>query len=285
VIGVLLIVAFTLGMGLVGWVVVDGSSPRTIHTSDGRAINLGVSWPGALDSCVSDSTVNVLPNCYREPVDRGSFVKQPWSTYSTFAFCAVGLFILAMADRSKSRDQTWLGFVALFMGPGSALFHGTLTSWGGWGDQLSMYALLASIITCDLTHLKRRPERYTRWFIALLALATVLKGVTGELSTLVFIVMGVGTGVFALVSWGWLLKPAGYARAGLRLALAFGLLALSIVPWVLSNPFAGDPVEVPYHAAWHLLSALFVAAYAWYLRSERAYVVEQEPAPEPSLAV
>jgi len=283
-VAVLLLVVFTLGMGLVGWLVVDGSSPRTIHTSDGRALNIGISWPGELDSCVSDPTINVLPNCYREPVNRGSFVKQPWSTWSTFAFCAVGLYILAMADRNKSRDQTWLGFVALLMGPGSALFHGTLTLWGGWGDQLSMYALLACIITCDLTHLKHRPERYTRWFLEIFVAAAALNGLTGTLSTVVFIAMGVGTGVFALASRGWWLKPAGYQRLGGRLAIAFALLGLSIVPWVLSNPFAGDPVDVPYHAAWHVLSALFVGAYGWYLRSEQPYVVEREPTPEPAVA-
>jgi hypothetical protein len=285
-IGVLVLVVFTVGMGVAGWVFVDGSAPRTVHTADQRAISVGISWPGSLDACVSDPSINVLPNCYREPVDRGSFVKQPWSTYSTFAFCAVGLFILAMADRmamaneSRSRDQTWLGFVALFMGPGSALFHGTLTSWGGWGDQLSMYALLAFIVTCDVTHLRHRPDWFARLFVVSFAAAVLLNGATGALSTVVFILAGIGTGVFALGAWGWWLPAAGYSRSGGRIALAFVVLGVAIVPWVLSNPGVGDPVDIPYHATWHVLAALFVATYAWFLRSEREVPVAPAVADE-----
>jgi len=274
IIGVVVLVVFTVGMGIAGWLFVDGSTPRTVHTTDQRAISVGISWPGSLDACVTDPSINVLPNCYREPVDRGSFVKQPWSTYSTFAFCVVGLFILAMADRTRSRDQTWLGFVALLMGPGSALFHGTLTSWGGWGDELSMYALLALIVTCDATRLRRRPASFTRLFVLLFAAAAMLNGVTGSLSTFVFILAGVGSGVFALGAWGWWLPAAGYRRSGGRIASAFALLGLAIVPWVLSNPGVGDPVDIPYHATWHVLAAAFVAAYGWYLRSERQVPVE-----------
>lgn len=274
IIGVVVLVVFTVGMGIAGWLFVDGSTPRTVHTADQRAISVGISWPGSLDACVTDPSINVLPNCYREPVDRGSFVKQPWSTYSTFAFCAVGLFILARADRTRSRDQTWLGFVALLMGPGSALFHGTLTSWGGWGDELSMYALLACIVSCDATRLRRRPASFTRLFVLLFAAAAVLNGVTGSLSTLVFILAGVGSGVFALGAWAWWLPAAGYRRSGGRIASAFALLGLAIVPWVLSNPGVGDPVDIPYHATWHVLAAAFVAAYGWYLRSERQVPVE-----------
>ncbi len=292
-IGVLVLVLFTVAFGVAGWVFVDGSAPRTVHTTDQRGISVGISWPGSLDACVTDPAINVLPNCYREPVDRGSFVKQPWSTYSTFAFCAVGLFILALADRmamaertaladhTRSRDQTWLGLVALFMGPGSALFHGTLTSWGGWGDQLSMYALLAFIVTCDVTHLQHRPDWFARLFALSFAAAIVLNGATGALSTAVFILAGIGTGVFALGAWGWWLPAAGYSRSGGRIALAFVVLGVAIVPWVLSNPAVGDPVDIPYHATWHVLAALFVATYAWYLRSEREVLVEPIVVEEP----
>lgn len=287
-IGAAIIIAFTIAMGLIGWLVVDGSSDRIVRTGDGRAISVGESWPGDLDACVSDVDISVLPNCYREPLDRGSFIKQPWSTYSTLAFCIVGLIILAMADRSRSREETqtpgaiapdpWLGFVALFMGPGSALFHGTLTTWGGWGDVLSMYALLACIITCDLVRLRQRPEQFARWFVAFFAGAAVLNAVSGDANTYVFIAMGVGTGIFALVSFRRLLPRLGYSRSGPRLGLAYLLLFTAIVPWLLSRPAAGDPIDIPFHAAWHVLSATFVLSYWWYLRSERRLPVSSEAA-------
>jgi hypothetical protein len=277
--GCALLVLFMAAMGIAGKVWVDGSKERIVRVSDGRAISVGTSWPGSLDDCVTDPEINILPNCYREPVDRGSFIKQPWSTWSTLGFCLVGLFILARADRTKSTSDTWLGFVALFMGPGSALFHGTLTSWGGWGDVLSMYALLAFIVGWEISVLRHQRDRLGRWFWLLFGVSIVLKAISGALTTIVFIAFGVGTGVFVLASWTKLLGPAGFRRSGARLGLAFALLGLAIVPWLLSNPFAGDPVDVPFHAAWHLLSAAFVLSYWWYLQSERAVQVSQ-PAEE-----
>jgi hypothetical protein len=277
--GAALLGLFVVVMGGTGALLVRGLDHRPVTASDGRTVDIGVRWPGGVDSCVTDAELGVLPNCYREPVDLDAFVKQPASTASTFAFCAVGLAILLVGDRERrhrpaaarwaARDQTWLGFVALAMGPGSALFHGTLTLWGGWGDQLSMYALLAAIVATDAARLTGAPHRYPRWFWGAFAIAAVLKGVSGEAATYVFIATGVGVGVFALVSWARLLDRAGLARSGRRLALAYALLAAAIVPWLISNPSAGDPTDVPWHSAWHLLSAIFVGAYWWYLRSER----------------
>ena len=269
-----MVFVFHLGMALAGWLAVAGSSDRVVTTADGRTVDIGESWPGALDACVTDVEVDALPNCYREPVDRGSFVKQPWSTYSTLAFCVVGLVVLASADRTRRRDEAWLGFVALFMGPGSALFHGTLTRWGGWGDVLSMYALLAVIVAADVVRLRGRERELGWWWLGLFAIAPVLNALAGDLNTYVFIAMGVATGTFVLVAWLRLLPRIGVRRSGARLALAYFMLGAAIVPWVLSNPAVGDPTSVPYHAAWHVIAALFVAAY-WSYPAVR----DDEPGP------
>ncbi len=211
----------------------------------------------------------------REPIDRDSFVKQPWSTASTFAFCAVGLVILGASDRDRRRSAaqpvhhlTSLGFVALAMGPGSAVYHGTLTSWGGFFDQMSIYGLLSFIVACDVARLADRRSRFGSWFWGSLAVATVVTLVSGDAGTPVFIAVAIGVGLFALVAWSRLSGRVGVRRSGRRLALAFAALGAAIVPWVLSNPGTGDPTDVPYHSAWHVLSAAFVAAYWWYLRSE-----------------
>lgn len=267
--GIASLVAFTAAMGMAAAWIDDGTAP-SIRVADGRAVSVGSRWPGDLDDCVSDVRVPVLPNCYREEIARSGGVKQPWSTFSTAAFGAVGLWILAVADRTRRARDTWIGFVALAMGPGSALFHGTLTTWGGWGDVLSMYALLAFIVANDLAALRHEPERIGRRFWPLLAGSALVKLVSGSLTTLVFIAFGVGVGIFALVSWARLQEPAAVHRSGTRLAVAYGLLGAAIVPWVLSNPASGDPTWIPFHAAWHVLSAGFVGAYWWYLRSEAA---------------
>lgn len=272
-----LLALFTLAFGAVGAARVAGSSSRPVRTADGRVVDVGARWPGSLDACVTDAALDVVPNCYREPVDRDSFVKQPASTASTLAFCAVGIAILANIDRARrrgiapptERDEVWLGFVALAMGPGSALFHGTLTRWGGWADQLSMYALLAAIVAADAVRLTRAPAAYARWFWGAVAAAAGLKALSGDASTYVFIAAAVGVGTFALVSWARLLRRVDLTRSGARLAVAYALLGSAIVPWMVSNPSTGAPTDVPWHSAWHVLSALFVAAYWWYLRSER----------------
>ncbi len=276
--GLWLLGAFVGVLGLIGAVAVAGSAARPVEASDGRLVDIGVRWPGGLDSCVTDGTLDVLPNCYREPVDHASFVKQPVSTASTLAFCLVGLAILVTVDRERrrrapaalDRDAIWLGFVALAMGPGSALFHGTLTLWGGWADQLSMYALLAAIVATDAVRLTRSPARYPRWFWGAFATAAGLKAVSGAASTYLFIGAAIGVGTFALVSWVRLLPSVGVARSGRRLGAAYAVLGSAIVPWLVSNPSLGDPTNVPWHSAWHVLSALFVATYWWYLRSEVA---------------
>jgi hypothetical protein len=277
--GAVLLGSFVIGFAVAGAVAVSGSTSRVEHTSDGRSVVVGESWPGALDDCVTDADQAVLPNCYREAVAVDSFVKQPASTYSTLAFCAVGLGILAMVDRARRRgilgpllrqEEAWLGFVALGMGPGSALFHGTLTAWGGWFDQLSMYALLSFIVACDVVRVRRSPPRLSTLFWGLFAISCVLKAVTGSAGTYVFIAAGIGTGVFSVVSWRRLLPAVGLRRDGRRLVLALTVLGAAIVPWLLSNPSSGNPTTTPYHAAWHVLSAAFVGAYWWYLRSEEA---------------
>jgi hypothetical protein len=274
--GLGLLWVFVAMMAVLGLTQVDDGTPRIVHVADGRTVDIGPSWPGALDECVTDPTLDELPNCYREDVVRDSFVKQPYSTGSTAVFCLVGLLILWIADRERARpharlttrEQTWAGFVALAMGPGSALFHGTLTIWGGWFDQLSMYALLSFILATDAVRVSRRTLPYWVWFWVPFAFSGVLKGVSGDAGTYVFIAVAVAIGVFALVSWLRLLARAGVRRSGRRLLLAYALLFSAIMPWLASNPSAGAPTDVPYHLAWHVLSALFVGAYWWYLRSE-----------------
>lgn len=87
--------------------------------------------------------------------------------------------------------------------------------------------------------------------------------VAGGATTYVLIGAAIGVGTFALVSWMRHLPAVGVARSGARLGAAHAVLASLIVPWLVSNPSAGDPTDVPWHAAWHLLSALFVATYWW----------------------
>ena len=272
-------------IGLILGVVTAGRDPDPIERDGLPAIDIGKRWPGNLEACVTaneDIENPELPNCYREPVDPEDIVKQPWSTWSSLAFCVVGLFILFKRDRDyeagatprMGENLTVYGVVALLMGPGAMAFHGTLTTWGGNIDQSSMYPLLASIIALDVSQLHRASSErvlwsFPLWFSALFGLSVVAIWASGG-STLVFMLAAVGTGLWTLASRMFVQGRKGLVRNWWLYGLSLVALGSAIVPWYVSNPAQGNPTdEFPYHALWHLLSAVFVLCYWWYLRSER----------------
>ena len=276
-VGLALLVAFSVGLPLIGLAVVDDPG-KTERLPDGRVVSVGKSWPGAFDSCVVDVKRRVLPNCYREKVSRDSVIKEPVSSISALALSIVGLVILLVTGLERAAGTEppnfrtpypeWLGFVAIAMGPGSIVFHATLTKWGGWFDQMSMYLLLSFMASYDLIRVLRRGF-YT--FLALYAGILVVAAVAASFIGLVaFIVTGVCTGILVAVVLYFLLRRVGLERDKWRFWLAVGLFGASLAPWLASNPFAGDPTDIPFHAAWHVLSAVFIGAYWLYLRSERS---------------
>lgn len=235
--GLGLLAVFVALFVLAGRAIVDGSKPRNVEVADGRAISIGPSWPGALDGCVSDPHINVLPNCYREPVARGSFVKQSWSAWSALAFSAVGLPVLFEAGKSGSGRGSWLGAAAIAAGLGGLLFHSTLTSWAAWADTAMTYTLFSAVLVIGILSLLDRP-----------------------------------------------FEGATRGRSGARLLLALGLLVAAVVMLVVSEPFVGDPIGLPLHAAWHVLAALFVLAYWRYLPPEAAHQSAEREAPSVALS-
>lgn len=283
---VLLVLVLLLVGGL------GAQSPPNEHrepAADGRGdVSIGVSWSGwfeEFDTCVTTpyEPGAELPNCYREPVARDSFIKQPFSVIAAAAFSIAGFAILFWTARRPTSSpfspffRIWFAFVALAMGPGSMIFHASLSSLGGWLDQVSMYMLLAFLLS--YTSLRFLPiERYTEvWFavmyVVLLVGFMVVGFLTiGEGSLLVFagtaLVIGLIDGAFALYL---ALGKGRYTRSGLRWVLAFGVLVSAFVPWwIASNPdlVNADPIPFPFHPLWHLFAAGFVFAYFWYLKSE-----------------
>jgi hypothetical protein len=265
---------FGVAFFAVAWTAVDHSGARVDRLADGRVVSVGKSWPGPFDRCVIDIQQPVLPNCYREPIALDSVVKQPVSSASALGYSVVGLLILwwAAAPRSATfgrEYQFWLGAVAVAMGPGSILFHGTLTAWGGWFDQMSMYLLLSFVVAYNIVTLKRATLRL---FIGLFTLAIVLTGtaaaITGDASLVIFIVSAVGVAVLELVVCSRLLRGVELKRSGGLLSVVFVILLVALVPWLASGPSGGPPTEFPFHSLWHVASAAFVGGYYVYLRSQ-----------------
>ncbi|MDQ4125571.1 MAG: ceramidase [Actinomycetota bacterium] len=283
-VGLVLLLLLVGGLG--------AKSPPNEHrepATDGRGeVSIGVSWSGwfeKFDTCViTPHTPGAeLPNCYREPVVRESFIKQPLSVIAAAAFSLVGFAILFWTARQPTTSpfspfyRVWFGFVALAMGPGSMIFHASLSSLGGLLDQVSMYMLLAFLLSYTSLRflpIERRAELWfaVMYFVLLTAFGVLGLVTIGESSLLVFaataIAIGLIDGAFALyLSLG----NGRYTRRGLRWLLAFGVLASAFIPWwIASNPdlVKADPTGFPFHALWHLFAAGFVLAYFWYLKSE-----------------
>ena len=264
---------------------------RTEAATDGRGqISIGVSWGSpfeAFDTCVITPQFpgSELPNCYREKVARDSFIKQPLSVLAAVAFSVVGFVILFWTGRQGSTTspfgpfyRAWFGFVALAMGPGSMVFHASLSSLAGWLDQVSMYMLLAFVL--GYTILRLLPSTgyaeviFGAIYFGLLIVFMVVGYLTlGEHALKVFAGIGIGVGLIDGAFALYLALGRGrYVRKGLRWVWSFVAFVVAMVVWAFSNPsiLKEDPTDFPFHGIWHVLAAAFVAVYFWYLTSETA---------------
>jgi len=216
-------------------------------------------------------------------------VAQPANTFSNLGFVAVGLMVLWHAGREALRfggDPVYpilYGAVALWLGPGSMAFHGTLTDWGQFLDNQSMYAFISFPIAYSL----RRAHGWdrTRFLIAYLTInlaAIIAHALAPEYSRQIF-----GTMIgLALVAEAmarrpglrpWSKQPALDGTRGYLLAAA-GVFALAFVAWRLSHTGGiwCEPTSLLQgHALWHLLAAAAVALLYLHLRSQPTAVLAQ----------
>lgn len=241
-------------------------------------------WPGTPDTCT-------LPggNCYCEaypPPNAGAIVKQPANTLSGLFAVIAGLVVLAITDRDRAaggaanpmRSGGFYGVayggLLVFLGPGAMFFHGGLTHFGGWLDNLSMILYVTFVVLYDAFRVWRWDDRIGA-FVGFYAFINLTLGV------LTWLVGGSGTIIFAVLAGmavlaqGWILwkRPSGIERKFVPWLLA-GLISfgVAIVIWALS--FTGAPLCAPDsllqgHAVWHLLAmALTPFCVFLYLRDE-----------------
>ena len=225
-------------------------------------------WPGEPDSCT-------LPggNCYCEayPAPPASAVaKQPANTWSGLFAVIAGLIILAIADRDRAAGSAInpmrsgrfyalvYGGLAVFLGPGSMFFHGGLTHFGGWLDNLSMILYVTFILCYDAF-------RIGRWDDQIGTFAATYVGLNVLLGLLTWF-LGVGTILFAILAGvavltqGYILwrRPGGVTRFFTPWLLgALAAFGVAIVIWALSatgRPLCDPDSLLQGHAVWHLLA-------------------------------
>ena len=242
-------------------------------------------WPGKPSDCIIEG------DCYCETL-AGGIIEQPANTLSNIGFLLVGLSILAGigAARSGSRREapgnpmtrrevypTVYGSVAVFLGLGSAAFHGTITEWGGWVDLVSMYSFILFLLGYNLSRLGEWSDRR---FLSSYASATVLLAaiqwpLDNGFGKYIFGALIVVTLVTEARLAGKLASPIIVSRDRRWLWGGLGVYVFGSVVWALSRTdgvLCSPDTVFQGHALWHLTAAAAVGLLYAYLRSETEQV-------------
>lgn len=208
-------------------------------------------WVGAESGCVAEA------DCYCEAFRADGFAAQPVNTASNLGFVLVGLAVLWTIGKRSAADELLAvsyGVVAVGLGIGSALFHGTITDWGGWADLVSMYTFISLYIAINIGEWRQLAASTT---LALFAIAA------GALAVVqVPLDQGAGKYLFGglvAVALATELRVGGRDKRWLIAAMT--MFGGSFVIWNLSRTGAAwcDPNSLLQgHAAWHLGSAATV---------------------------
>jgi hypothetical protein len=221
---------------------------------------------------------------YGEP-PRGAPIQQPICFWTDLGFVLAGLLALRRLDvaaRSStppanpmsgpSAYSLAFGLIVVWMGPGSMLEHGTLTTTWGWFDAASIHWFALFVVGYLLLRASPQTPRSATIFWVGLATACALLGVWTWHAEPVRMVVSraslvlVGVALLASLSlgrrvglhftrraWGWF--------AGVALAFAAGFV-------FLATGAAGGPTAPWGHGAWHLCCAVAVDFMARLLAAE-----------------
>jgi hypothetical protein len=235
-----------------------------------------IGWRGTLDTCV------VGDQCFCER-DRGGLIRTPANTLSNFGFVAAGFGIAAIlgVERRRGRHPRrgnpmtetdfYPGFYACivaFLGPASMALHGSLMSWGGVIDIVSMNFFIGFVLMYALQRLYGfgRSTFMAGW-LAINAVLLALKLTIGRGSEAFGVVA-----VLALVVELRIRATQPVEAAGRWLVACAGCFLLAFAIWLASRN--GGPLCSPEslwqgHAAWHFLCAAATLALYQYARSEK----------------
>lgn len=246
----------------------------------GLCVALGAArWPGAPNYCVAQG------DCYCEAPRPGP-IRQPANTWSCVGFGLAGIWVAWRSGRDRARTPGpylrrgfYPGLYAstlAFLGPGSAMFHASLTNWGGAVDVLSMLAWICFLLYYNVASL----YDWSRSRFLTAYLVTIAIGIAPRL-----LLPRAGVPLFAVLVVVWLATEALVGRPvgtlGIRrrvdrrrkylwAALGTDLIALLIWSGSHSGGWLCDPSSLLQgHAVWHVLNAVAGAFLYPYLRSER----------------
>jgi hypothetical protein len=212
---------------------------------------------------------------------------QPGNSWSNIGFMLLGLTMLwwigweratgrTPAHRNLLTNTMWLmafyGYMTVFLGPGSMMFHASMREWAGWFDPLSMNLFLGFVPAYNLV----RRFQWPLWAGAIIYLGlNVVEGILNAAFPGPSLVWFIGMGVIAIVSQ--IIVAASSIRTATSGVVWFfvgcGVFAAAMLVWWLS--WTGGPLCDPKtffqgHGLWHILSAGAVGCLYMYFRAEDA---------------
>lgn len=230
-------------------------------------------WPGEPSGCIEAG------DCYCEAFT-GGLIEQPANTLSNLAFVAVGLWVIAQARSRRGGSgliatdpgvANLYGWIAVGLGLGSMLFHGSMTEWGGWADLVSMYLFITFFLLYELRRLLGRTGTWMLgwWVVVNLALAAFQWVANNGIGKFIFGALIVAT----LAANRRVVRSPDVVRDERFFWAGLGTYVAGNVIWMLSR--TGAPLCEPAsllqgHALWHITSAAAVGLFFLYLRSEQS---------------
>ena len=171
------------------------------------------------------------------------------------------------------------GFMAIYLGPGSMFFHASFTVFGGFLDSLSMYLFVGFIIIYNFVRLtNRKPWINLIIYIILQIICCILWWIFNPINTnqssdedksnfpvslIVFTILVV-TAILSELVIGIVNK----LLPSWKLWVSLGCFICGFIIWNLSktgNVLCFSGLIFQGHALWHILSAMSVLFYYWYL--------------------
>ncbi len=253
-----------------------------------------IGWTGDVDVCTRLGTSPGVPDvCFCEQFDlsQKNRIQQPGNTWSNLFYVLSGLLILWRLGKDRKQGliahnpmitptlfSIGYGILVLFLGPASMLFHGSLTSWGGWVDLLSLILFGSFLLLYDITRaLKLNKVIFVIFYLLITIPMAILIAVLPSdllIGNWLFTILVI---LFFILDVILLIKPKSLQRK----AWPWWWLALISIGiaffgfWLWSN--TGGPLcnlsgrDSPWqgHAVWHLLSAVTTYSLFLYFRTEK----------------
>jgi hypothetical protein len=305
---------------------VKGSKTKFVLTKDQKQLLFDAGYDGCVTNdgfADRDSPMGCF--CENIPIARAVFDKkltimQPWNAWSAvFGFTPFGLLILVLLIVQASGNRPpqsnlmvdnyfysiFYAFLAIFLGPASAMFHLALRAYGGWLDSFSIHLLFGFTLVYNIVRYWMKGGGWEsntflglsaqRWlFLVFFVVSTVIVeiiclpgvmpgmrfwfdliigGVALVIQTIVFLSQRFGRVANVTPDGSTQAVASGVPPGGGWYFVAAGItFGVAVLIWSLS--WSALPLCAPEgfqgHAVWHVLSGLGAFFLFLYFRNEGA---------------